>query len=323
VSGIALTAGRIARHAPRNVEAGGQDAAIIDIAQDLLLRSLHEEGVLDALVFKGGTALRKLYAGQQGRFSTDLDFSLVSPTDHPDDVVEALVIAIEGRRIGPFTYGATHRRGKWMMTLRHDLGDAGSGLSSKIDVSPPVWVDPVRRGWVPMDVHAVYGDPPLPNLQTMRLEENLAEKISRLNRTTTARDMYDLAWIAANERSLGGLDRSLLRRLAILKIWVDAHGVAASHAKWKPAHEAAAFDPDHWLRERRADEFDLEDIGALAVPPPSAKELAAQVKHHYAFLADLDGIERQLAVARGQDRPLALRELCDLPGGRLCDLGLY
>lgn len=318
-----LTAGRIARHAPRNVGAGGQDAAVIDVAQDLLLRSLHEEGVLDALVFKGGTALRKLYAGQQGRFSTDLDFSLAFPTDDPDDVVAVLVGAIEGRRIGPFTYGATERRGKWMMTLEHDFGDAGAGLSSKIDVSPPIWLDPVYRGWVPLEVHSVYGDPPLPNLQTIRLEENLAEKISRLNRTTTARDMYDLAWIAANAQSLGGLDWALLRRLAVLKIWVDAHGVATSHARWKPAHEPAAFDADHWLRERRADEFDFEDIGALAVPPPSAKDLAAQVQRHYAFLADLDDTERRLATARGQDRPLALRELCRLPGGRLRDLGMY
>jgi predicted nucleotidyltransferase component of viral defense system len=41
----------------------GRDAAVIDIAQDLLLRDLHERGSLDALVFKGGTSLRKLYAG--------------------------------------------------------------------------------------------------------------------------------------------------------------------------------------------------------------------------------------------------------------------
>lgn len=43
------------------------------VAQDLLLRELHGRAALDGLVFKGGTALRKLYAGNQGRFSTDLD----------------------------------------------------------------------------------------------------------------------------------------------------------------------------------------------------------------------------------------------------------
>jgi len=33
----------------------------------------------------------------------------------------------------------------------------------------------------------------MPELQVVRLEKNIAEKISRLNRTTTARDLYDLA----------------------------------------------------------------------------------------------------------------------------------
>jgi predicted nucleotidyltransferase component of viral defense system len=38
-----------------------------------------------------------------------------------------------------------------------------------------------------MPIHATYGVPSLPELQVVRLEENIAEKISRLNRTTTAR----------------------------------------------------------------------------------------------------------------------------------------
>lgn len=69
--GMTLTIGWIARHTPSGAGAGGREAAILDIAQDLLLRELHHAGALDALVFKGGTALRKLYAGQQGRFSLD------------------------------------------------------------------------------------------------------------------------------------------------------------------------------------------------------------------------------------------------------------
>lgn len=69
---VTLTIGWIARHTPKGAGAGGRDAAILDIAQDLLLRQLHGRGALGALVFKGGTALRKLYAGHQGRFSLDL-----------------------------------------------------------------------------------------------------------------------------------------------------------------------------------------------------------------------------------------------------------
>jgi hypothetical protein len=66
---ITLTVGWIGRHTPPGAGVHGRDAAVIDVAQDLLLRQLHYRGVLDALVFKGGTSLRKLYAGNQGRFS--------------------------------------------------------------------------------------------------------------------------------------------------------------------------------------------------------------------------------------------------------------
>lgn len=98
---VKVTAGWIGRNTPRNAQAGGRDAAIIDIAQDLLLRDLHGRGALDGLVFKGGTALRKLYAGNQGRFSTDLDFSLAGIADDPDDVVLELIAAIEAPRSVP------------------------------------------------------------------------------------------------------------------------------------------------------------------------------------------------------------------------------
>jgi len=319
---ITVTVGWIGRHTPKGAGAGGREAAILDIAQDLLLRELHEAGALDALVFKGGTALRKLYAGNQGRFSLDLDFSLSAPAD-PEAVVLDLVSAIDGTGIGPFTYGVSERRGKWSLTVTSPFGDADATLSSKLDVSPPVWLDPVRRGWVAMAVHSTYGTPPLPALQAIRMEENLAEKISRLNRTTTARDMYDLAWVAQNQRDLGGLDSDLIRRLAVLKIWVDARGLKGANVAWKPGHEPRDFDPAAWLRVRSAREFDLDDIGALAVPVPTEAELADTVSNRYAFLNSLDAEERQLAKAREQDRDLALRLLAELPGARLARVGLY
>jgi predicted nucleotidyltransferase component of viral defense system len=314
---VTVTAGWIGRHTPRNAQAGGRDAAIIDIAQDILLRELYGRGALDGLVFKGGTALRKLYAGNQGRFSTDVDFSLAGIADDPDDVVLELIAAIDGTEIGPFAYSVRERRGKWSLTVDSPFNEDESDLSSKLDVSPAVWISPVRRGWVAMSVHATYGDPPLPELQAIRMEENLAEKISRLNRTTTARDMYDLAWIAAHHHEIGGIDRDLVRRLAVLKIWVDANGVRAGNAVWKPSHEPTPFEPDRWLRQRDAKEFDLGDIGALAVPTPSTSELSEAVRGNYGFLGDLDDDERQLAAARGQDRPLALKLLAELPDALL------
>lgn len=63
---VQLTIGRVVRHAPAK---GGQglEAALIDIAQDLLLRDLSVRGVIDELAFKGGTALRNGATGSACR----------------------------------------------------------------------------------------------------------------------------------------------------------------------------------------------------------------------------------------------------------------
>lgn len=62
--------GLVLRHTPKGSRGQGREAALVDIAQDLLLRRLSMIGLLDELAFKGGTALRKLYAGNAGRFSS-------------------------------------------------------------------------------------------------------------------------------------------------------------------------------------------------------------------------------------------------------------
>jgi predicted nucleotidyltransferase component of viral defense system len=322
VSSLNITIGHIARHTPPGAGAQGRDAAITDIAQDLLLRHLHEEGVLEPLAFKGGTALRKLYAGNAGRFSLDLDFSSTSIGETPEDALTNLIAAVDRLQVGPFAYGVTERRGKWTLTYAHPFGGASS-LESKLDLNPPPWLQPVHRHWQPLPVHKQYGLPTLPALQVIRLEENIGEKIARLNRATPARDMYDLRWVMTNTAITGPLDLALIRRLAVLKIWVDANGAHADSTWWKPGHEGPPFDPARWLRDRSGGEFDEEDIGALAVPKPTAAELSDALRTQFRFLKDLDEDERILARAREQDRPLALRAIAALPGGRLANAALY
>jgi predicted nucleotidyltransferase component of viral defense system len=75
------------------------------------------------------------------------------------------------------------------------------------------------------------------------MEENLAEKIARLNRATPARDMYDLRWVG---RTLlrASLDVPLVRRLSVLKIWVDAYGVSAAEGTtWETRARERAVRP--------------------------------------------------------------------------------
>ena len=142
MSGVVLTVGHIARHTPHGAGAQGRDAAIVDIAQDLLLRHLQGTNGLNALAFKGGTALRKLYAGNAGRFSLDLDFSSTEIGAHPDDALTGLIAAIDGLVVGPFRYGVIERRGKWALTYDHSFGGNTGALQSKLDLNPPPWLPP-------------------------------------------------------------------------------------------------------------------------------------------------------------------------------------
>ncbi|HET6295256.1 MAG TPA: nucleotidyl transferase AbiEii/AbiGii toxin family protein [Kribbella sp.] len=209
------------------------------------------------------------------------------------------------------------RRGKSMVTIDSQFG-ATAQLASKLDISPPPWLAAVRRQWVPMPIHHSYGGP-LPSLTCTRLEENLAEKIARLNRTTTARDIYDLVWIwqVFRRQPAVTIDTALIRRLAVLKMWVDANGLSAEGTAWKPGHESFPFDPDRWLRSRPAREFDTEDIGQLAVPPPDLDDLGRDLTTSYSFLRDLDPDERNIADLHGSHRQRVLRMLAGLDGGRL------
>ncbi len=72
-----------------------------------------------------------------------------------------------------------------------------------------------------MAIHKQYGFD-LPEIRTVRIEENMAEKIARLNRTNTARDLYDLNWIIENRMIADSIELDLVKRLVVLKIWVDS-----------------------------------------------------------------------------------------------------
>lgn len=315
---VRLTEGYVLRHAPAQ-SAQGRDAAVIDIAQDLLLRHLHDEGVLTLVAFKGGTALRKVYAGAAGRFSTDLDFSVVALDDDPASVIALLISAIDGTTLGPFSYRVEARRDRFTIIFRSDLGPGpASPLRSQIDVGPPPWLPPTERSWVPVAVHGRYGGP-LPALPIVELAENVAEKIARLNRRCLARDAYDLVWLATTPGL--NVDRDLVRRLAVLKAWVDLNGLHSEHATWaSPLPGARSFDVEQWLTIRAAGDFDDESIGLLTVPPPNLTDLGETLSRLYQWLADLTPDERSIAHGRPQDRPLVLRLLRELPGARTADI---
>ena len=312
---LRLTIGHILRHAPATSHQG-RDAALIDIAQDLLLRHMHDTGVLSLVAFKGGTALRKLYAGARGRFSTDLDFAVANPDDDPATVTALLAQSIDGTALGPFRYAIDERRGKHHIRYESDFGSVGASgtLQSKIDVGPPPWLPPVERPWFPLAIHDRYGGP-LPKLPLVAIEENIAEKAARLNRRSPARDAFDLVWVA-HEPGLS-INRDLVRRLTVLKCWVDEHGLTLTTTRWSTLPGARPFDPERWLTPRRRADFDEEALGLLTTPTPDFDDLGADLSATYQWLADLDTDETRLAQGGAGERTLALAMLAELPGRRL------
>jgi len=78
--------------------------------------------VRQLLAFKVGTALRKLYAGAQGRFSVDLDFSVRDIGVDDATTLALLTGTVTRLTLGPFPYGLSERRGKKALTIDTPLG---------------------------------------------------------------------------------------------------------------------------------------------------------------------------------------------------------
>ena len=84
-----LTRPEVQRYA---TESGLRDIMIAEkeVILTFLLQLMSERGILDRLAFKGGTCLRKMIVGSQGRFSTDLDFTSLQEHDHEDVILEMM-----------------------------------------------------------------------------------------------------------------------------------------------------------------------------------------------------------------------------------------
>lgn len=305
-----LTTAYVLRHLPHG---SGLDAGIaaLDIAQDLILADLHGAGLLgDLVVSKGGTALRKLFAGTRGRFSTDLDFALADADGDPSAAGSLVAEQIAGMTHRSFRYEVGETRDRWTVQVSCDLVTHAALPPLKLDVGPPCWLRPAHLPFLEQPVHKRYGSA-LPRLPVMPLPEILAEKIARLTRLSTARDAWDLVW-AASTSPHSDIDRDLVRRLGVLKVWVDNNGI---DGHWRPAIGAQPFAPDAWLRTGRT--WDDEQIGLLTDPPPRLADLEQELRRLYGWLTDLDEVETRFALADQRHLADVVQAIGALPGGAL------
>lgn len=281
-----ITEGYLSQH--YQGRSGGRDPALLDIAQDHALALLHEHGVFELdVVLKGGTALRKFRAGNAGRFSTDLDFTV------EDDATAALVLdTLDGGEIDGFGFELQDRDGDRRANLVVDTPFGRPRLPAKIDLSTRgLWLPAVEEALVPLPIHKRY-DVTVPRIAVMDLEEQIAEKLARYRRASLARDLYDLAWCAE-----GPFDEALVRRIWILKCYFD---IVDDGLGSKPVAASDILDA------REESSFASEQIGYLTRPVDVAGWVRT-VRSRFAFLQRLDADETKWAMANPGDRWEALQ----------------
>ncbi|MHB0979870.1 MAG: nucleotidyl transferase AbiEii/AbiGii toxin family protein [Thermoleophilia bacterium] len=286
-----ITEGYLARH--YQGRRGGRGPAIIDIAQDHQLHLLAREGFFElGVALKGGTAIRKFWAGNAGSFSTDLDFGGVD-----DASADILVEMVDGAQVGQFGFGLDPIDGTRRMRLdiRSPFGEAD--VPARLDLGRrTLWLPSPRMAMMPMPVHRRY-EFELPELPGSTIEETIAEKLARYRRDSLARDLYDLAWFASRP-----FDEALVRRLLVLKVWNDVMDDGLGDP---------GFDTEQVLRGRAANEFKPEAIGYLTNPVDIAGWITI-VRERYEFLRGLDEEEQRIARCSRADDWCVRREISAL-----------
>jgi len=227
------------------VESGLRDIMIAEkeVVLTYLLQLLSERGLLDRFAFKGGTCLRKMVIGRQGRFSTDLDFTGLEGHDH-ETVILGMMAAFQQPyhsikfAIPDDSYYETQDGLSWGVnpTYAHDWNDSGeSEIRLQISLRETPTLAPERRTQCQQSYFRQLPFAPA-DLTCLALPEMIAEKIRACYQRNKARDIYDLGTFATRP-----VDHSLVRRLVVLKLW-QARDTFDPERLLRKFEEGRAFD---------------------------------------------------------------------------------
>ncbi len=265
-----------------------------DVVLTYILKMMKENGIIQSLVFKGGTCLRKIYLGNVGRFSEDLDFTLIgydlaSFRYNFDNFIR------EAKSYG-FTLEARDVRAEWGRSFACDIeyGHEWNSGSFKIEVSlreDPV-LPPVDRA-IKDEVYFKYtGFNPF-SVPCMTLEEVLSEKIRATYQRGTSRDFFDLYQFT--ERPY---NRDMVKQLAVIKFW----------------NSRSNYDPHLFFRKVEESDIDFSGIQYLLKDQthPGEREIKTKILENYQYLADIeDGLEAVRQDARRHREGKLIRQIIE------------
>jgi len=281
-----------------STESGLRDIMIAEkeVVLTFLLQLLSERGILNRLAFKGGTCLRKMFVGNQGRFSTDLDFTGIEEHDHEEvilDLMQAFEQPFHGIQfaIPDEAYYETQDGLSWGVnpTYSHDWNQGGSEIRVQISRRETPTLPTERRPQMQQSYFRFLSFVPA-EIICLTLPEIIAEKIRACYQRNKARDIYDLGMFATR-----ALNQALVRCLVVLKLW----------------QARDTFDPVRLMQKfRDGTEFDWDDLRQLLnrAVVIDRDRIITDCRRGFEFLAELTEDERTLASDRYQcEREIAQR----------------
>lgn len=283
-----------------SAESGLRDIMIAEkeVILTFLLQLLAERGMLNRFAFKGGTCLRKMIIGSQGRFSTDLDFTALEKHDHEAIILEmmdAFTQSFHGIKfeIPDNSYYETQDGLSWGVnpTYTHIWNSSGES-EIKIQISrretPTLAIESLSQ--CEQSYFKLLPFTPV-EINCLSFSEIIAEKIRACYQRNKARDIYDLGIFATKP-----LDQQLIRQLVVLKLWQSRD----------------TFHPERLIEKfKNGKDFDWEDLGQLVrrTTTVNSEKILSDCIEGYRFLIELNEEERLLANDQYQRRSTLWKKL--------------
>src|SRR3989338_10384760 len=168
---------------------------LMQVEQDLLLSRVlvelyNEPHIKDTLVFRGGTALNKLFLKPPARYSEDIDFvqKNISPIGQTIDAIRTLLKPL----LGEPKWKITERSAK-LVYKYEAINKLPAKLKIEINTTEHFQVLPLKTEIFSINSEWFQGEA---NILTYELDELIATKLKALYQRRKGRDLFDLWYVS-------------------------------------------------------------------------------------------------------------------------------
>lgn len=192
-----------------------------DYVIEWLLKGMYESKIKDSLIFKGGTAIKKVYFLETWRFSHDLDFTaLCLDSKDINNQLKEVFDDVERKSAIKIKFKSFHETSGSIIANVQFLGPLNAKNRIRLDISLDelVITEPVSKV---MD--SQYPDIGSYEAHVYSLEEILVEKIRSILQRGKSRDYYDVWMLLKVETfDLGEIRELLIRKCQFKGIEFDS-----------------------------------------------------------------------------------------------------